>query len=270
MRIFSLNLLLICYSWVISVSVIGFAMKSIVTRHTLSFLRNQQCRRSLRYSSKSNSEFRIDKSMKMSSAGDTIYALSSGPMVKSGVAVIRISGPSAEFCLQQLLAKDNSEVESAAILPKPRNAALRKLRSPTDRGEILDQALVLRFPSPRSFTGEDVVELHVHGSRAVVTGVFDALAHLDSPEQGRAIRPAEAGEFTQRAFANGKMDLTEVEGLSDLLDADTSEQRKQALKQMEGHMRIQYEKWRCAVISQSFDCICEYFFNWIFETKSLT
>lgn len=116
---------------------------------------------------------------------------------------------------------------------------------------ILDKALVLYFPSPHSFTGEDVVEFHVHGSVAVVTGVLDAFESLGKEmktgqiDRGGLIRPAEAGEFTKRAFYNGKMDLTEIEGLADLLDAQTGLQRAQALSQMEGHLKVKFEKWRC-------------------------
>lgn len=173
---------------------------------------------------------------------DTIFALSSGPIAKSGVAVVRISGPASLYCLEQLTPKAG-DASKAFTPPEPRKAALRYLYSPVTN-DLLDQSLVLWFPGPRSFTGEDVVELHLHGSRAVIKGVFEALAHLDVPSSGKAIRPAARGEFTRRAFDNGKMDLTEVEGLSDLLDAETSGQRKQALKQMDGHLRKQYEAWR--------------------------
>ena len=172
---------------------------------------------------------------------DTIFALSSGPIVKSGVAVIRLSGPSSLYCLQHLGVKPGTSEQ--VVAPKPRMATLKSLYSPVTK-DILDQSLVLWFPGPRSFTGEDVVELHVHGSRAVIKGVFEALEHLDDPSSSRAIRPAAPGEFTRRAFDNGKMDLTEVEGLSDLLEAETSAQRKQALRQMDGHLRKQYEAWR--------------------------
>ena len=113
---------------------------------------------------------------------------------------------------------------------------------------MLDQALLLWMPGPRSFTGEDVVEIHVHGSRAVVLGVFSALEYLDNPANNRGIRAAERGEFTRRAFDNGRMDLTEIEGLSDLLDADTSLQRKQALKQMDGHLSARFERWRSILL----------------------
>jgi tRNA modification GTPase len=113
---------------------------------------------------------------------------------------------------------------------------LRRLYHPVTR-ELLDQALVLFFPGPRSFTGEDVVELHVHGSRAVVAGITDALASTRT-------RPAERGEFTRRAFENGRMDLTEVEGLADLIAADTAEQRRQALRQLGGDLKVVFERWR--------------------------
>lgn len=130
-------------------------------------------------------------------------------------------------------------------------AYLKDLYCPQS-GLKLDKALVLWFPAPHSFTGEDVFELHVHGSVAVVSGVLSAFEHLNktagssgSDNNVGRIRPAEAGEFTRRAFQNGKMDLTEVEGVADLLEAQTGVQRVQALKQMEGHLRVKFEKWRC-------------------------
>ena len=171
---------------------------------------------------------------------DTIFALSSGGGQKTGVAVIRISGPASDECLMRLLQKlDQGEREIS--LPKPRLASLRRIFSPGTQ-DLLDQALILRFPGPNSFTGEDVVELQTHGSRAVIQGVFAALEDCTS-DKGR-VRPAERGEFTRRAFGNGRMDLTEVEGLADLLEADTAMQRKQALRQMDGHMRVRFEHWR--------------------------
>lgn len=173
------------------------------------------------------------KILAQSISSSTIYALSSGQLSKTGVAVLRLSGPSSRLCLESLTPRQ--------AFPKERMASLRKLICP-QTGDLLDQALVLWFPGPKSFTGEDVVEFHVHGSRAVIQGMFAAFEHLD--ERSYSVRPAERGEFTRRAFDNGKMDLTEVEGLADLLAADTSEQRKQALRQMDGHLRIQFEKWR--------------------------
>lgn len=179
------------------------------------------------------------------SASDTIFALSSGPLSKTGVAVIRISGPDSRFCLQSLLTKDFST--KLPTFPEARRASLRKLYDPVSK-EVLDHALVLWFPGPKSFTGEDIVELHCHGGRAVILGIFSALECLDErlgeTVKGSSIRPAERGEFTRRAFDSGRMDLTEVEGLADLLAADTSEQRKQALRQMDGYLRVFFEGWR--------------------------
>lgn len=161
---------------------------------------------------------------------DTVYALSSGrPPV--AVAVIRISGPRAGAALAAL----------AGRLPAPRHAQFARLRNPAT-GEIIDDALVLFFPGPRSETGEDVAELQVHGGRAVIAAVFDALAQVEG------LRPAEAGEFTRRAFQNGKLDLTGVEGLADLIFADTEAQRRQALRQLQGLLGARAEGWRKRLI----------------------
>ena len=178
---------------------------------------------------------KINSNILKLSYSDTIFALSSGPMVKSGVAVIRISGPMSRHCLESLILGQK--------FPIPRMASLRRLVCPKTKS-LLDSALVLWFPGPKSFTGEDVVEFHVHGSRAVILGIFEVLEYIGGVDSSRRIRPAERGEFTRRSFENGKMDLTEVEGLSDLLAAETSVQRKQALMQMEGHLKVQYELWR--------------------------
>ena len=159
----------------------------------------------------------------------TIYALSSGHG-RAGVAVIRVSGPAAGRALERL----------AGALPKPRYAALRTLRSPA--GEVLDGALVLWLPGPRSETGEDMAELHVHGGRAVIAGVLEALGAVDG------CRPAEAGEFARRSFENGKIDLTAAEALADLVDADTAAQRRQALRQAGGALARLYDGWRAALI----------------------
>jgi tRNA modification GTPase len=157
----------------------------------------------------------------------TIFALATAPG-RSGVAVVRISGPEAGSALAALTGRP---------LPAPRRAALTKLRDPRT-GDVLDDALVLRFTGPASFTGEDVVELHLHGGRAVVTGVIEALATLPG------LRLAEPGEFTRRAFENGKLDLTEAEAVADLIDAETNAQRRQALRQMEGGLGRLYDGWR--------------------------
>lgn len=165
---------------------------------------------------------------------DTIFALSSGAGVTAGVAIIRISGPKARHCLSQLLGSPTAKP------PRPRYASVRRLYDPKTI-ELLDEAIVLLFPGPHSFTGEDVVELHVHGSRAVINGVIEALGKVKTDE---IIRPAERGEFTRRAFENGRMDLTSVEGLADLIAAETSMQRKQALKHLSGDVRKKLESWR--------------------------
>ncbi len=160
----------------------------------------------------------------------TIYALSSAPG-RAGLAVIRVSGPAAGDALRGL----------ASGLPEPRMASLRELRHPAT-GALLDRALVLWFPAPASFTGEDVAELHVHGGRAVTEVVLSALSEVGDT------RPAEAGEFARRAFENGKLDLTAVEGLADLIDAETEAQRLQALRQSDGALARLYEAWRRKII----------------------
>jgi tRNA modification GTPase len=159
--------------------------------------------------------------------GDTIFAPATAPG-RAGVAVIRVSGERAGAALQALTGRQP---------PPPRQAALRRLRDP-QTGEVLDEALVLWFTGPASFTGEDVAELHLHGGRAVVAGVAEALSRLPG------LRPAEAGEFTRRAFAAGKLDLTAVEGLADLVDAETAAQRRQALRQMGGALAQKVAGWR--------------------------
>ena len=147
---------------------------------------------------------------------DTIFALASGPG-RAAVAVIRLSGPQSRTVIERL----------AGRCPPPRHASLAALRHP-ETGELLDHGLVLWFPGPRSFTGEDAAELQIHGGRAVVAALLKALGRIP------ACRLAEPGEFTRRAFAEGRLDLTEVEGLADLIDAQTAAQRRQALRQMEG------------------------------------
>jgi len=156
----------------------------------------------------------------------TIFALSSGA-VPSGVAVIRVSGPQARAALEAMCPR----------VPAPRQGQVRRLHDPRS-GDVLDEALVLWFPGPRSFTGEDVVELHCHGGRAVVARVLDVLGSLEG------CRPAEAGEFTRRAFDNDRLDLLQAEALADLINADTEAQRRQAVRQMSGDLGRIYEAWR--------------------------
>lgn len=157
---------------------------------------------------------------------DTIFALSSGA-VPAGVAVIRLSGPSARAVMNRLIDKE----------PKPRFAALRTITHP-DTGDVIDQALVIYFPDKKSFTGEDAVEFHLHGGRAVVKAMLALLGSFDG------CRMAEAGEFTRRSFENGKYDLTAVEGLSDLIHAETENQRKQAIRQASGAHKSVIDGWR--------------------------
>jgi tRNA modification GTPase len=164
-------------------------------------------------------------------ARETIFALASGA-VRAGVGVVRVSGPGAGAAIRAL---------SGRAPPDARRASLRTLR--TGAGEALDEALVLWFPGPASFTGEDVAELHVHAGAAVLAALFEALAALPDT------RPAEPGEFTRRAFDHGKLDLAEAEGLADLIDAETEGQRRQALRQMRGALSALYEGWRARLVS---------------------
>ena len=161
---------------------------------------------------------------------DTIFALSSGHG-RAGVAVVRVSGPQAADALRDLSKRD---------LPVARLASLRHLSD--GDGRPIDQALVLWFPAPGSFTGEDSAEFHVHGGRAVVDSVLAALAQVEG------CRPAEPGEFTRRAVENGKLDLTEAEALADLINAETEAQRSQAIRQYGGALLELYEGWRTRLI----------------------
>lgn len=165
----------------------------------------------------------------MNSSSETIFALSSGAG-KAGVAVVRLSGPACESALKALCGR----------VPEPRVAALRSIRD--QNGETIDRGLILWMPGPASFTGEDSAELQVHGGRAIVSGLIEALGGLDG------LRPADAGEFARRAFTNGKLDLTEIEGLADLIDAETAGQRRQALRQLEGAAGRVVEDWRNRLI----------------------
>lgn len=158
-------------------------------------------------------------------ATDTIFALSSG-RPPAAIAVIRLSGPGALAAAQTL----------AGVLPGHRAAALRELSDPGS-GERLDEALVLRFDGPASSTGEDVVEFHCHGGRAVVAAVTASLGRM------AGLREALPGEFTRRAFDNGRIDLTEAEGLADLIEAETESQRRAALRLAEGGLKRQIAAW---------------------------
>lgn len=157
---------------------------------------------------------------------DTIFALSSG-RPPAAISVIRISGPAAHRAARQI----------AGALPEPRVAAVRELRDPESR-QLLDEALVIRFDSPASSTGEDIVEFQCHGGRAVVDAILHALSTIVG------MRGAQPGEFTRRAFENGRIDLTEAEGLADLIEAETESQRKAALALAEGGLREQIAIWQ--------------------------
>ena len=161
---------------------------------------------------------------------DTIVALSSGT-VPSGVAVIRISGMACSDIAHSMIGD----------LPQSRIATLKSIIDPNNKEE-LDKALVISFPGPNSFTGEDCLELQLHGGRAVVNAVLNALCSFDK------VRIAEPGEFSRRAFENGKLDLTEIEGIADLVSSETEAQRKQALAQTRGDSRETFEDWRKRLI----------------------
>ncbi len=161
----------------------------------------------------------------------TIYALSSAPG-RSGVAVIRVSGPATGMVLELMAGKPR---------PKPRVATGRPFIHPRT-AEALDRGIVIWFPAPKSFTGEDVLELHTHGGHAVVKAMLAAIGEVPG------CRMAEPGEFARRAFDNGKIDLAEVEGLADLIDAETEGQRRQALRQARGDLSGLYDGWRSSLI----------------------
>jgi len=161
---------------------------------------------------------------------DTIFAIASGHG-RAAVCLIRISGPGSGLILERM----------AGGVPEPRRAVVRTLGDPAT-GEPLDQALVLWMPGPRSFTGEDQAELHIHGGLATRAAVLRALGSLEG------CRPAQAGEFTRRAFLNGRMDLSQVEGLADIIDAETEAQRRQAMRQLGGRLGNAAEGWRERVL----------------------
>jgi len=162
----------------------------------------------------------------------TIFALSSG-LLPSAIATVRVSGPQAGKIVTTLAGK----------MPSPRMATRALLRDVGQRP--IDDAVVLWFPGPASATGEDVAEFHVHGGRAVLAALFAALSGFED------VRPAEPGEFTRRAFENGKLDLTEAEGLDDLIHADTDRQRRQALRQLKGLLGDKARDWRARIIEAS-------------------
>src|SRR6202161_2297841 len=166
----------------------------------------------------------------MTTNGPTIFALSSG-RPPAAIAVVRVSGPRAGVALENLIGR----------LRDARKAALVRVRDPAS-GEVIDDALALWFPSPHSETGEDTAELQLHGGHAVIVAVLDALGAIEG------CRLAEAGEFTRRAFENGRLDLTAVEGLADLIAAETQAQRRLAFRQLKGLIGDRAEAWRRRLI----------------------
>ena len=168
----------------------------------------------------------------MGAEGSTIFAVSSGSP-PAGIGVIRVSGPGAGAALRTLTGRSIT----------PRRASLAQLRAAD--GALLDEALVLWFPGPATATGEDLAEFHCHGGRAVLSGVCASLGQIEG------LRAAQPGEFTRRAFANGRIDLAEAEGLADLLEAETDLQRSAALAQMGGALSRMVEVWREAVLHLS-------------------
>ncbi|KAK9468002.1 P-loop containing nucleoside triphosphate hydrolase protein [Lipomyces arxii] len=191
----------------------------------------------------------------MVTSTSTIYALSTA-QGRAAVAVIRLSGPRSKPILKRITRSD---------LPVPRTAALRRLYAPVVSTlgtpvEILDEALTLYFSAPRSFTGEDVVEFHVHGGRAVINAVMGAIRDYgrepndqvqDGAEFLAPVRYAEPGEFTRRAFANMKIDLTQVEGIGGMIDAETETQRQMAVVSAGGYMRNLYKGWQAELLEIS-------------------
>ena len=168
----------------------------------------------------------------MNNAADTIFAVASGAG-RTAVAVVRVSGPAVQFVVETMIGK----------LPLARHASLAAIRSP--EGLVLDRGLVLWFPGPASFTGEDCVEFQLHGGRAIVAAVLACLGAMPG------LRAAEPGEFTRRAFLNGRLDLAQVEGLADLIDSETELQRRQAMRQFERGLSGLIESWREALLDAS-------------------
>lgn len=175
----------------------------------------------------------------------TIFALSTRPG-RAAIAVVRVSGSQSAHILQRL-----TRVPPLAPAPprlEPRRASVRRLYSPHAPHPLLDEALTLFFQSPRSYTGEDSLELHLHGGTAIVSAVVSAINALHDPAHGVNIRYAEPGEFSRRAFANGRFDLTEIEGVRDMIDAETELQRRAAVAAMLGGSRRQFAEWRLQIV----------------------
>jgi tRNA modification GTPase len=164
---------------------------------------------------------------------DTIYALTTGNSIKSAVSMVRISGPLSTSIFTKMTKNKK--------IPEPRKSILRSIHHPISN-EPLDESILVYYKNPHSFTGEDVVEIGLHGGRAVLSDVISALSSIEG------FRMAEPGEFSKTAYLNGKMDITQVEGLSDLIQAETTQQRLQALNQMNGKLGNVVSDWRNEIV----------------------
>lgn len=185
--------------------------------------------------------FRKFSSLPLTRYYPTIYALSTPPGHRSAIAVVRISGTHCKYIYHQLT-KSNKD-------PVPRRASLRNLFSPlSEKHHLLDSSLVIYFDSPKTFTGEDILELHLHGGRAVVSGILQAIESLHDRVRGINIRYAQPGEFSQRGFQNGRFDLTQIEGIGGLIDAETETQRKSAVSSFNGENRVRFMNWRKSIV----------------------
>lgn len=173
-----------------------------------------------------------------SSFRPTIFALST-KLSRSAIGVVRVSGSQSSYILQAL---------SKASIPAPRVASVRRLYDPRSK-VLLDEALVLYFKSPKSYTGEDLLELHLHGGTAIIQSVLKAIRNLHDPKNDILIRYAENGEFSQRAFINGRFDLTEIEGIREMIDAETETQRVAALSSLKGDTKSLFQDWRDEIVN---------------------
>ncbi|QWU86738.1 hypothetical protein CA3LBN_000956 [Candidozyma haemuli] len=169
----------------------------------------------------------------------TIYALSTKPG-RAAIGVIRVSGPHSSYIYNQLTVTKKQ--------PLPQKTSVRKLYEPGTKS-LLDEALTVFFKAPKTYTGEDLLELHVHGGTAIVQSVLESIKKLHSPEKGIEIRHAENGEFSHRAFLNGRFDLTEIEGIREMIDAETETQRKAALASLTGDTKKTVTSWRTEIVN---------------------
>lgn len=172
----------------------------------------------------------------------TIFALST-KLGKSAIAVVRISGPQAKYIYNKLT--------RTTTPPKNRIASVRKLLSTeTDKPSILDEALTLYLPGPKTYTGEDLLELHLHGGIAIIKAVMNSIKTLHAPDQGIIIRQADRGEFSRQAFVNGRLDLTELEGINEMINSETEQQRLANLSSSSGKTRLVFKQWRQDILEE--------------------